>query len=279
MRFSSLDLINKNNVGKLKLAWQFNSNDGKKGIQANPVVYEGMVYLPTPGNNIVCLDGTNGKVIWKYETERGYNAAKRGLLIWNDEKNNTLRLYFTNDDQLISLNAKTGKPIKSFGHNGIVKIGSSPIPPAIIDNKLIIGTFRPSIEAYDIENGKLYWKYYLREISKENFGERDFKGGFPWGGLSADTKNGIVYLSTGNPKPNFVGTLRPGKNLFANSIIAFDVRNKKKLWHFQETCHDIWNYDIPAPPILTTINKYGKRIDVVVGVTKLGNTLVLDRYT
>ena len=279
MRFSSLDLINKNNVGKLKLAWQFNSNDGKKGIQANPVVYEGMVYLPTPGNNIVCLDGTNGKLIWKYETERGYNAAKRGLLIWNDEKNNTLRLYFTNDDQLISLNAKTGKPIKSFGHNGIVKIGSSPIPPAIIDNKLIIGTFRPSIEAYDIENGKLYWKYYLREISEENFGERDFKGGFPWGGLSADTKNGIVYLSTGNPKPNFVGTLRPGKNLFANSVIAFDVRNKKKLWHFQETCHDIWNYDIPAPPILTTINKYGKRIDVVVGVTKLGNTLVLDRYT
>ena len=279
MRFSSLDLINKKNVGKLKLAWQFNSNDGKKGIQANPVVYEGMVYLPTPGNNIVCLDGTNGKIIWRYETKKGYNAAKRGLLIWKDEKNNTLRLYFTNDDQLISLNAKTGKPIKSFGHNGIVKIGSSPIPPAIIDNKLIIGTFRPSIEAYDIENGKLYWKYYLREISKENFGERDFKGGLPWGGLSADTKNGIVYLSTGNPKPNFVGTLRPGKNLFANSIIAFDVRNKKKLWHFQETCHDIWNHDIPSPPILTTINKYGKRIDVVIGVTKLGNTLVLDRYT
>ena len=279
MRFSSLDLINKNNVGKLKLAWQYNSNDGKKGIQANPIVYEGKVYLPTPGNNIVCLDGTNGKVIWKYETERGYNAAKRGLLIWKDEKNNTLRLYFTNDDQLISLNAKTGKPIKSFGHNGIIKIGSSSIPPAIIDNKLIVGTFRPSIEAYDIENGKLYWKYYLREISKKNFDERDFKGGFPWGGLSADTKNGIVYLSTGNPKPNFVGTLRPGKNLLANSVIAFDVRNKKKLWHFQETCHDIWNYDIPAPPILTTINKYSKRIDVVVVVTKLGNTLVLDRYT
>jgi len=279
MRFSSLDLINKNNVGKLKLAWQYNSNDGKKGIEANPVVYEGMVYLPTPGNNIVCLDGTNGKVIWTYETERGYNAAKRGLLIWKDEKNNTLRLYFTNDDQLISLNAKTGKPIKSFGHNGIVKIGSSSIPPAIIDNKLIVGTFRPSIEAYDIENGKLYWKYYLREINKENFGEGDFIGGLPWGGLSADTKNGIVYLSTGNPKPNFVGTLRPGKNLFANSIIAFDVRNKKKLWHFQETCHDIWNHDIPSPPILTTINKYGKRIDVVIGVTKLGNTLVLDRYT
>ncbi len=62
-------------------------------------------------------------------------------------------------------------------------------------------------------------------------------------------------------------------------MIAFDVKNKKKLWHFQETCHDIWNFDIPSTPILTTINKYGKRIDVVVAVTKLGNTLVLDRYT
>ena len=69
------------------------------------------------------------------------------------------------------------------------------------------------------------------------------------------------------------------KNLFANSVIAFDIRKKKKLWHFQETCHDIWNFDIPSPPILTTIEKYNKRIDVVVAVTKLGNTLILDKYS
>ena len=82
-----------------------------------------------------------------------------------------------------------------------------------------------------------------------------------------------------NPKPLYSGTLRPGKNLFSNSIIAFDVRNKKKLWHFQETCHDIWNFDIAAPPIVTTINKNGNRIDVVVALTKLGNTIILDRLT
>ncbi len=276
MRFSSLKNINKENISKLEFAWQFNSNDGKKGIQANPVVYEGLVYLPTPGNNIVCLDGTNGKEIWRYKTPKGYNAAKRGLLLWRSDVDNVLRLFFTNDDQLIALDAKTGVPIKSFGKNGIIKIGSSSIPPVIIDDKLILGTFRPSIEAYDVNNGKLYWKYYLREIEK---GENNFKGGFPWGGISGDTKNGIVYLTTGNPKPNFVGTSRPGKNLFANSLIAFDVRNKKKLWHFQETCHDLWNLDIPSPPILTTIEKYNKRIDVVIAVTKLGNTLILDRYT
>ena len=120
MRFSSLDLINKKNIGKLKLAWVFNSKDGKKGIEANPVVYDGLVYVPTPGNHIVCLDGITGNEIWRYKVERGYHVAKRGLLIWANKKNDTLRLYFTNDDQLISLNAKTGKLIKSFGKNGII---------------------------------------------------------------------------------------------------------------------------------------------------------------
>jgi len=279
MRFSSLDLINKENIKNLQLAWTYNSKDGKKGIQANPVVYEGLIYMPTPGNHIVCLDGATGKEIWKYKVEKGYHAAKRGLQIWKDEKNNIVRLYFTNDDQLISLNAKTGRSIKDFGIDGIIKIGSSPVPPVIIDNKLLISTFRPSIEAYDVRTGKIHWKYYLRQINKKNFKEKDFKGGLPWGGLSADIKNGIIYLSTGNPKPYFVGISRPGKNLFANSVVAFDVRKKKILWYFQETCHDIWNYDIPSPPILTTINKNEKRIDVVVAVTKLGNTIVLDRYT
>ena len=279
MRFSSLDLINKENIKKLKLAWIYNSKDGKKGIQANPVVFDGLIYIPTPGNHIVCLDGTNGKELWRYKAESGYNVAKRGLQIWEDKKNKIYRLFFTNDDQLISLNAKDGKPIKNFGKNGIIKIGSSPIPPIIIDNKLVVATSRPSIEVYDIEHGKLQWKYYLRKINKKNFGEKNFSGGNPWGGISADIERGIVYLATGNPQPMYRGIDRPGKNLFANSIIAFDIRNKKMLWYFQETCHDIWNYDIPSTPILTTINKYNKRIDVVVSVTKLGNTIILDRYS
>ncbi len=280
-RFSSLDLINKNNIEKLKLAWIYNSEDGKEGIEANPVVYDGLVYFPTPGNHIVCVDGATGREIWKYKAKRGYqDVAKRGLLIWEDKKNDILRLYFSNGHQLISLNAKTGKPIINFGENGIINMkSSSPLPPIVINNQLVIGTFKPSIEAYDVFSGKLHWKYYLRETSNKLFEKRDFRGGIPWGGMSADTQNGIVYITTGNPKPNFVGTSRPGKNLFANSLIAFDVRNKRKLWHLQETCHDLWNFDIPSTPIVTTLNKYNKRIDVVVAVTKLGNTLVLDRYT
>jgi len=279
MRFSSLDIINKTNISKLEIAWIYNSKDGKKGMQANPVVYDGLVYFPTPGNHIVCLDGKTGKEIWRYKAKKGYNVAKRGLTVWNDKKNKIIKLFFTNDDRLISLNAKTGLPINDFGTNGIIKIGSSPIPPVIIKNQLIVATFRPSVEVYDVFNGKLYWKYFLREKKEKIFNEFDFTGGNPWGGMSADIQNSIVYLTTGNPKPNFVGKKRPGKNLFANSIVAIDIKNKKKLWHFQETCHDIWNHDIPSTPILTTININDKRIDVVVGVTKLGNTLILERYT
>tara|TARA_Y100000590_G_scaffold82585_1_gene92025 strand:- start:1026 stop:3044 length:2019 start_codon:yes stop_codon:yes gene_type:complete len=278
MRFSSLKKINKENIHKLNVAWVYNSKDGKKGIQANPVINDGRVYFPTPGNYIVCLNGSTGKQIWKYKIE-GTQPAKRGLLIWKDKKNNIMRLFFTNFNELIALNAKTGKPIKNFGKNGKIPIGSSPMTPTIIDNKLVIGTNRPAIEVYDVYTGDLEWKYYLGKTGKKTFNLRDFKSGVPWGGISSDNKNGIVYLTTGNPKPYYVGIKRPGKNLFSNSIIAFDIRNKKMLWHFQETCHDIWNFDIAAPPIITTINKNNKRIDVVIAVTKLGNTIILDRLS
>ena len=279
MRFSSLNKINKNNVQNLEVAWKFFSKDGKKGIQANPVVYNGLVYLPTPGNHIVCLNGSTGELVWKYKVSKGFHAAKRGLQIWEDKNRNEVRLYFTNDDQLIALDANNGNPIKGFGKNGIIKIGSSPVPPIIIDEQLVVATFRPSLEIYDLQTGKLSWKYYLRNFEENVYRQNDFTGGNPWGGLSADQEAGLVFLATGNPHPNYTGMSRPGKNLYSSSLLAIDVRNKKKIWHFQETCHDLWNNDLPAPPILTTLDKKDKRIDVVVAVTKRGNTLVLDRYT
>ena len=279
IRFSSLDTINRSNIKNLEVAWIYNSKDYKKSIQANPVVQDGLVYFPIPGNFIVCLDAATGKEVWKYKVERGFHAAKRGLLLWKDQKNGFLRLIFTNDDQLITLNAKTGKPIKEFGKNGIIKIGSSPTTPTIIDEQIVIGSIKPAVEVYDVYTGKLKWKYYLRKINNDLVNSKDFKGGSPWGGISSDNTNGILFLTTGNASPYFVGIQRPGKNLYADSVIAFDIRNKKIKWYFQETCHDLWNNDIAGPPILTTINKYGKRIDVVVAVSKTGNTLILDRNT
>ena len=91
LRFSNLDLINRSNINNLEVAWIYKSNDVKKSIQANPIVKDGFIYFPTPGNFIVCLDASSGKEIWKYKVEKGFHAAKRGLLLWEDKKNRILK--------------------------------------------------------------------------------------------------------------------------------------------------------------------------------------------
>ena len=278
-RFSALNNINRQNVKNLRLAWIYKSKDSiGKEFQANPVVENGFIYTPVPPNNIVCINGKNGKEVWNFKVENG-TAARRGLVLWKNSSDKFSRLFFTdNVNKLISLNAKTGKKIKTFGNEGQINIGVSPLPPLIIDNYLIVATFKPDLQVYDVITGKLLWKYYLKEL-KNNILFDNFKRGNPWGGISADNDRGIVFLTTGNPAPDYIGVNRPGDNLYANSIIAIDIRNKKKLWHFQEISHDIWNMDLAAPPIVTTIKKNNASIDVVVAVSKLGNTIVLDRVT
>ena len=162
------------------------------------------------------------------------------------------RLFFSSYKKLMSLNANNGNLINTFGKNGVVKLRNTSLTsPAIFENNLIITTSEPSLEIYDINSGKLLWKYILMKKNNKRYGGKryDYSGGNPWGGFSLDEKRGIVYLTTGNAGKYFDGVNRPGKNNYANSILAFDIKNKKKLWDFQEVRHDIWNLDIPAPPI------------------------------
>jgi quinoprotein glucose dehydrogenase len=97
--------------------------------------------------------------------------------------------------------------------------------------------------------------------------------------MAMDDTRGIAYISTAAPKENFIGVTHLGDNLFANCLIALDARTGKRLWHFQEIPHDIWDQDIPAPPNLATITRDGKRVDVVAVTTKIGETILLDRVT
>ena len=280
-RFSDLKQINLSNINKLKLAWIHQFDEINRDIQANPIFADQKIFLPTTGNKIIALDYKSGKKLWKHDTNG--TPARRGLIYWPNSKDGP-RIYFCAEKQLISINPKDGKLIKDFGKNGIVNLKRRcKVSPAIIDQNLIIATVEPSLEVYNILNGKLLWKYYLKETknNKKRYGGKryDYSGGNPWGGISADVNRKIVYVTTGNAGFYFDGVNRPGDNKYSNSIIAIDIKNKKKLWDFQEISHDIWNLDIPAPPILTSINKNDKKIDVVVAVTKLGNTIILDRMT
>jgi quinoprotein glucose dehydrogenase len=276
-KFSNLNKVNRENVNKLKLAWEHNFNS-KSSVPGNPIFFDNKVFVSSTNKSLLALDINNGKKIWEHKTEG--KAAVRGLMIDN---NKDPRIYFCDQFNLISLNPNNGEFNKDFGNNGKINLKHKcHVTPIVVGKEVVIATFEPGIEVYDLDTGKIKWKYYLKE--KNNFfrygGKRyDFSGGNVWGGISADINRKIIYISTGNAGRFYAGVSRPGNNKYSNSIIAIDLKNKKLLWEFQEIEHDIWNYDIASPPILTNINKEGKLIDVVVTPTKYGNTLVLDRLT
>lgn len=280
-RFSNLDLINKDNLHKLNVAWQYTIDEKVfSDIQSNVIVAEEKIFIPTNNKKIISLDAKSGKFIWELKLDN--NAPRRGMVYLEDKKDNNSKLFFSSYKNLMSINPLNGKPNKKFGKNGFVKLKKPSITaPAIFENNLVITTSEPSLEVYDLNSGKLLWKFILmKKKQNRNGGKRyDFSGGNPWGGFSLDEERGIAYVTTGNAGRYFNGVNRPGKNEYANSIIAIDIKNKKKLWSFQEVRHDIWNLDLPSPPILGSITRKNKKFDVVIAVTKLGNTIVLDRVT
>jgi quinoprotein glucose dehydrogenase len=277
-KFSNLNQINIENIKDLDVAWihDFEKNGD---IPGNPIYFNKRVYLSSTDKSLVALNAINGEKIWEFQTEG--MAATRGLILNEEEKP---KIYFCDQINLNALYADNGKEVEEFGKNGKIKLKKKcQITPVIMDDKIIIGTFEPSIEVYDLKKGKLLWKFDLKDKKNNLFrygGKRhDYSGGNPWGGISADLDRKILYVSTGNAGRFYEGTNRPGNNKYSNSIVAIDIKNKKLLWEFQEIEHDIWNLDIASPPILTSIKKNNKQIDVVVVPTKYGNTLILDRVS
>ena len=276
-RFSYLDQINKSNVKNIEKKWEISfPKKYERDIQCNPIIKNGIIYFPTNSGSILAIDGKTGSTKWLRNGFSRY-VARRGILI--SEEN---FLYFPDNKNLISLKALNGQFNDQFGKNGIVKLtGSSSVAPVIYKNIILTVTFDKTIEAFDINTGKNLWNFSFEDPknNKKIKGKKYFNnGGNPWGGISLDEQRGILFITTGNASSYFDGTQRPGLNQFSNSLIAFDLNKKKVLWNFQEVYHDIWNLDIPAPPILSSISlKNNKKLDVVIAVTKLGNTLIFDR--
>jgi len=282
IRFSELTQINKKNLDKLSIAWEYTLNGDKPyDIQSNAIVAEDKIIIPSFNKEIICLDAKSGKFLWKHILKD--QSPRRGMVYMKGKTNESSKIFFSSYKKLIALNINDGSLNEKFGKKGIVNLTSPSLTsPAIFKSNLIISTSEPSLNVYDINTGKFLWKFLLmKEQSEErNGGKRyDYSGGNPWGGFSLDEERGIAFLTTGNAGRYFNGVNRPGKNQYANSIVAIDILKKEKIWDFQEVRHDIWNLDIPAPPILGSITKKGKKIDVVIAVTKLGNTIVLDRVS
>jgi quinoprotein glucose dehydrogenase len=289
-RYSALTQINRTNVQRLQMAWAYHSQDGTGNIQCNPIIVGDMMYVPTVGKNLVAVQAATGKELWRFKPEGEGRPAFRGLMHWAGVKDEPARIFFTAGAYLYALNPKTGKPLESFGEQGRKKLpgaahgefGASTVAPVVFERTIIVPGWEKDAWAFDAVTGEQRWTFHTVPQAGE-FGfdtwDKVTGGANCWGGMALDEARGIAYLTTGSPKPNFHGNSHQGDNLFSNCLIALDARTGKRLWHFQEIRHDIWDLDIPAPPVLTTITREGRQIDVVASVTKLGNTLLLDRVS
>ena len=288
-RFSALEQINRGNVKNLEVAWTYHSKDGKQNLQCNPIIVDGVLFAPTAGKHIVAVNAETGVELWRFKPEG--RPAFRGLIYWPGRNGAAPRILFPSGKHLYALAPKTGQPVANFGTGGRTILpggaqgdfGAATAGPTIFENIVVVPGFEKDVWGFDVVTGQHLWTFHTvpkpGEFGHETWDRTEPYGANCWAGMAMDEARGIAYITTGGPKPNFIGVGHLGDNLFANCVVAMDARSGKYLWHFQEIRHDLWDLDISAPPNLATITRGGKRIDVVAATTKIGNTLLLDRVT
>ncbi len=277
--FSNSKKINLSNIEDLQLIWKHQTilkkeikKKWKQNIQINPVYFDNKLFYVSSDWKLYALDAKSGKVIW--EKECLFQPSRRGIVVSKEKTANYI--YIPIGSKIYKIKTNDGTLEKEFNEGrGYVWSATSITAPMIFKNKLIVANVgaEPSINIFNKTNGKFINKVRLHPES-QNFG-----GGTPWGGVAIDAELGIVYLNTGNPLPGTFGVHRPGSNKNSNSVIAIGIDEEKILWTFQETSHDLWNFDIPSPPILHNLRINDKEHKVVISVTKRGNTIILDRIT
>ncbi len=313
-KFSTLNQITPQNVNQLRQAWMYDTGvaaGGFRGLEMTPIVLNGIMYFPDGGDNIVALDGDTGNVVWKTDLTQipGVTAggAKYGVSYWPGDGRNAARIVIaTNDGKLLKLDPRTGAYDKSFGTNGTVdlaagvmeKFGGGYRPgttPAIYKNIAIISPTTGEQGRYgvpgdprgfDLVTGKELWRFHtVPRPGEENFGTwglngwQDRRGPGTWVPMTVDTERGIVYIALGNATDQNYGGGRPGDNLYATSIIALDATTGKRVWHFQVTKHDVFDWDVNAPPTLIDVVKDGQKIPALAQSTKVGLMWILNRVT
>jgi quinoprotein glucose dehydrogenase len=301
--YSRLDQINKGNVADLRVAWTFDTGDVGE-YQSNNLVVDGVVYTASPARNVIALNAATGETLWRFnpgsEQQGPPGRRQRGVLYWADGDDR--RIFTAAGTRLYALQAATGRPIRTFGENGSLHLGTGlrakGVPnaglntPGVLYKDLLIisantGEDVPgAVRAFDARTGELRWIFHTipqpGEYGYETWPPDAWKkvgGASAWAGIALDEHRGIVFAATETAGPDFWGGERFGENLFANCIIALDANTGRRLWHYQLVHHDIWDMDLPTPPVLLTVTHEGRRIDAVAQGTKQGLLFVFDRVT
>jgi glucose dehydrogenase len=304
-RYSKLTQINPANVGRLDVAWTWDSGE-TGGLQTSPIIVGGVLYALTPTHRVVALDAATGSLKWKFDSGIEGRGPNRGVTYWRNAGAAEARIFAGQGTFLYALDARTGRPIDRFGTAGRVdlreNLGRDPstqnvllTSPGILYKDLLIVGGRVSeglpaspgyVRAYDAQTGTLRWTFHTIPSPGEHGYETwpdqawTYTGGANnWAGMAVDEVRGILYVPTGSASADFYGANRMGDNLFANALIALDASTGRRLWHFQSVHHDIWDRDFPSPPTLATVVRDGRRVDAVAQASKQGFVFVFDRVT
>ena len=285
-------------------------------FENTPVVRDGVMYVSTSYNKVVALNPDTGEVEWTYDpriTEwgqvpNGTGFVHRGVALWEDGDGKR-RVFLNSRWRLISIDTVTGEPDPSFGDGGEIDLTAQllwPVnrlhytqtsPPVVYEDLVILGNGvwdrfvyerdpPGNIQAFSTRTGELVWSFNLIPQPGE-FGNDTWEDGSwdrvghtnVWAPMSLDAERGLIYLPVGTPSNDYYGGMRLGDNLYAEAIVALDASTGERVWHFQTVRHGLWDYDLPAPPTLLTINVDGREIDAVAAPAKTGFVYVFDRVT
>lgn len=299
--------INTSNVGKLRPAWIFQT-EVVESLETSPIVVNGVMYVTTSFNHVYALDAATGQQIWHYKHKMGpvttycCGPNNRGVAISGD------RVFMgTLDAKLVSLDSKTGKVLWETQIADPELGYSETMAPTVVGDKVLIGTnggeygIRGFVKAFDTQTGKEIWNFHtipensvgvwathdatgrdmLRDIEAEKaalakMGD-PYKtlGGGVWQNPAVDLENKRIYFVVGNPSPDLDGSLRPGDNLYTDSLVAVDLETGKYVCHFQYIAHDVWDLDAVSPPILTPVKDgEGNTVNGVLHAGKTGHVYV-----
>ncbi len=302
-RYSSLSQISRANVTRLQVAWTYDTGE-TGGLQTQPVVVDGVLYAYSPTHKTFALNAATGRLLWTFDPPIVGRGPNRGVMVWSQGLER--RIFAAVDNYLYALDAKTGAPIAGFGQQGRIDLREGlgrpaesqnvrlTTPGVVFRDLVIIGgrvseTLPSSpgdIRAYDVRTGTLRWAFHTiphpGEPGHETWSPDSWKengAANNWPGMALDPQRGVVYVPTGSASSDFYGGNRLGDNLYANSLIALDAATGTRRWHFQAVRHDIWDYDLPSPPVLLTVRHQGRLVDAVAQTTKQGFIFVLDRDT
>jgi quinoprotein glucose dehydrogenase len=327
-RYSPLTQIDRANARDLHVVWRWKSPDQaikdanpkvgpSRANESTPLMVGGTLYTSTSLSQVAAIDAATGVTKWVfdpkiYENGLGLPAndgwLHRGVAYWRNGDDERI-VILTAFAQMIALDAKTGKPIPTFGNDGRLDLAQDlrrPVdrdyytmssPPVIVRGVIVAGSsvmdwwgHRPSppgdVRGFDVVTGRLLWTFHTvaqgEESGVETWENESWKeagNANVWAPMSADEELGYIYLPVSTPTNDYYGGHRPGDGLYGESLVCLDATTGKKVWHYQLVHHGLWDYDPPAAPNLIDITVDGKPIKAVAQVTKQAFVYVFDRVT